>query len=115
MPKSKQKDSQRVSHATRPTQESADRHKGTEKRPRSDRWVLIFWIAIALIALNLLTGIFSYGFMMARCGHPPITASTFASDYHYYTPGQVGYGPSILHDKYFCSTEEAERAGFNAY
>lgn len=84
-------------------------------RHNKKRIIFIFWILIFLIVLNLFTGVLSYGFMTVRCGHLPITASTFASDYHYYTPGQSGYGPSMFHNAYFCSTEEAEKAGFNAY
>lgn len=46
------------------------------------------------------------------CGHPPVIATNFAAGYTYDLPGDPGYGPNIFNDRYYCSTNDAEAAGY---
>ena len=51
---------------------------------------VIIWTAVILFVFNLVTGIISYGVMTVWCLRPPVVATKFAADYHYYVPGQQG-------------------------
>jgi len=83
-------------------------------RQSKRRIIIGISIIIFLIILNLLTGILSYSFMIIKCGGYPITASRFAASYHYYTPNSPYYGPNIFAE-YYCTSQEAEAAGFNSF
>ncbi len=68
---------------------------------------------VALLSLNYVTGIGSYAYMYARCGHQPVVASRFAAGNEYILPSQSGYGPNMF-SEYYCTEAEANAAGFHA-
>lgn len=70
------------------------------------------WLIIILLTFNIFTGVLTYGAMTIRCMRLPVTASSFASGYHYFKPGQSGYGPNLF-AQYYCTEDDARNAGFN--
>lgn len=68
-------------------------------------------IITAVLVLNLFTGIFNYTYGFIRCGKQPVAASRFGASYHYFVPGQHGYGVSPFME-YYCSTDDAKNEGF---
>lgn len=83
--------------------------------PKEEKIRKVVFITVSVIAavlvLNFFTGIFNYTYGFIRCGRQPIAATRFGASYHYFTPGQHGYGVNAFME-YYCSTGEAENAGF---
>lgn len=73
---------------------------------------IAIWTAVILFVFNLATGIISYGVMTVWCFRPPVVATKFAASYHYFRPGQTGYGPHAF-AQYYCTEHDAQNAGFN--
>ena len=82
---------------------------------RALRIVAVAWTVLTLppyALLVLLPDVLFAGYAV-RCGHLPVTATTFAAADSYEEPGDYGYGPSLFNAAYFCSAAEAERAGYH--
>lgn len=69
-------------------------------------------VIVLLLITNLFTGYITYGVVAIACMRLPVTASSFASGYHYFKPGQSGYGPNLF-AQYYCTEDDARNAGFN--
>jgi hypothetical protein len=81
--------------------------------------LLILLVAIAVacwVTALFVPGVYPYArypLYYVRCGGPPVIASAFAADHVYRMPGSEGYEVHPFVTRYFCSSEEAEEAGYH--
>jgi len=75
--------------------------------------ILIGAAVVILLVVGILSGVLPFALNTVTCGKLPVIASTFAASYSYKVPGDPGYGPGLFNYVFFCSKEEAERAGFH--
>jgi hypothetical protein len=75
--------------------------------------ILLVTAAVILLVVGVVTGVLPFLLNTVKCGKPPVVASRFAAAYSYKVPGDPGYGPGLFNYDFFCSKEEAERAGFH--
>lgn len=78
--------------------------------------------AVAAVIVYLLGLVFPFASGMARyplhvirCGGPPLVGTTFAAAHTYKAPGNPSYAVTPLDDRFFCTREEAARAGFHEF
>src|SRR3990167_11083994 len=83
-----------------------------------NRWKKIILLIFGLLFLPYLvfsffttTGIANI-LMMVYCGKQPVKATSFMSGFHFTLPGEMGYDTPTLGGIYFCSREDAEKAGY---
>ena len=74
--------------------------------------VLLAGYAIALV-LPVVSPYAWYPIHHLRCGGPPVIATRFAAAYVYLVPGDPGYRVDPLVTDFFCTEDEAQRAGFH--
>lgn len=80
---------------------------------RKKRIIRIIAVSVIVLFLfNLATGVVSYGAVATWCLRPPVVGSKFAASWHYFRPGQPGYGPHAFAE-YYCTEQDAKNAGFN--
>ena len=54
-----------------------------------------------------------FWFASVRCGHPPVVGFNEGGSFpRYVVAGEYNYGPQGEFDEYFCTTREAEAAGY---
>lgn len=89
------------------------------KLSRSARVLLVTLVTMVVYLLALVT---PYVYPFARfpayvvsCGKLPVIADKFAASYSYRIPGDNGYVVTPLTSEYFCSEDEAIRAGFHRF
>jgi hypothetical protein len=85
-------------------------------RARRPVWIALsaLWLLISLVPLSAFASPeLTYWAAWARCGHQPAIASNFAARYSYDLPGDSNYGPSLFVAAYFCTTTQAEDAGYH--
>lgn len=72
-------------------------------------------VVVYLVALvvPLASGMARYPLHIIRCGHLPLVGTDFAAAHSYTRPGNPEYMVSPLHDRFFCSCEEASAAWFH--
>lgn len=75
---------------------------------------LAAWLAIT-VPITWVFGAPYLTFELAtfRCGHQPVVATNFAADYRYSRPGDPDYGPTLFATTYYCSSSDAEAAGYH--
>ena len=71
-------------------------------------------IILFLLGVGFLSGILPFVAGVVRCGNLPVSAESFAGGSWFVLPGERGYGPSPFpfKNEYYCTRDEAERAGF---
>ena len=74
-------------------------------------------IFLGLYTISLFTPFISaysqYPLYVVKCLGLPITAETFTD--HYTVPGTRAYRLNLFTDKFFCTEQEAQAAGFTKY
>ena len=85
----------------------------TKKRTNRLKTILLVTAAVVLLVVGMLSGVLPFLLNTVSCGKLPLVASRFAAAYSYKVPGDPGYGPGLFNYDFFCSQEEAERAGFH--
>lgn len=69
-------------------------------------------IVIVLLGIGLITGHTTYGLALIRCGRLPVSASRFMAGYSYVLPGESYYSVGPFQE-YYCTQQEAQKAGFH--
>lgn len=91
-----------------------NKEKLTAPQARKIATISLIGLILALVILGGLgTGKLQYTVAAIRCARAPIEASRFMASYTYNRPTDPSYRPSIF-SEYFCTEQEAQKAGFRA-
>lgn len=89
--------------------------KTKHSRPRTILIVLVSLItALVLLDLSPFGGNYRMYTAWVQCGKKPVAAIFFAGDRFYYEPPNYSLINMFQPDKYYCSSGEAEAAGYRA-
>lgn len=80
------------------------------KRPAYIALIVLLGSLVFLAGIG--SGVLQYSLAAVGCMKAPVAASSFMAGYSYDLPGDSGYGPSPFNE-YYCSEQEAIKAGFH--
>lgn len=82
----------------------------------------VLFVTLITMVVYLLTLVTPFIYPFARfpvyvvtCGKLPVIADNFAASHSYNIPGDNGYIVTPLTGDYFCSEDDAKRAGFHRF
>ena len=94
-------------------QESDNPSPVPSAKPKNPRLVAVIIVLVLVVGAALyFQGTIPFAYATIKCGHRPITATSFAAAYSYSRPGDPGYGPGPFVDHYYCTELEAIAGGY---
>jgi hypothetical protein len=103
--------------AKRSTSVGIKKSKGALEAPeaRTKRISRVIAVSVWLYCFSSTSLPASYHTVLWRhgaCARRLVAASKLAASWHYFRPGQSGYGPHAF-GEYYCTEQDARNAGFN--
>ena len=89
--------------------------KALKLKPKNVAVTIIIFFVCYVISLQVpfISPFTKFPLYIAKCGKLPVMASKFAAGYYYILPSSRSYGVNAVMDSYFCSEDEAKKAGFS--